>query len=180
MKNYETIDKSISKAALQKFCQHLWYLTDEVSILALFDDDVDLETKVRMIANLTRENPTAHNKRYIASKEELCGPLFERNIDDFVSVKSKFLFNRLQIADSFLNKCPSSWSNDDSFLQAKKKLLGLKAVNDTAERAVKLMQDFHGLITVQEEQKQFLLRFILYLYIYFYFIFKFLESNGKK
>lgn len=33
-----------------------------------------------------------------------------------------------------------------------------RAVNDTAERAVKLMQDFHGLITVEEEQKQFLLR----------------------
>lgn len=82
----------------------------------------------------------------------------EKNIDSFVSVKSKFLFNRLQIDNTFLNKCPSTWSNDDSFQQAKKKLLGLKAVNDTAERAVKLMQDFHGLITVQEEQKQFLLR----------------------
>lgn len=76
MKAYETIDKSISKAALQKFCQHLWYLTDEVSILSLFDDDVGLDTKVKMIANLAKENPTAHNKRYMASKEELCGPLF--------------------------------------------------------------------------------------------------------
>lgn len=76
MKAYETIDKSISKAALQKFCQHLWYLTDEVSILSLFDDDVAQETKEKMIANLAKENPTAHNKRYIASREELCGPLF--------------------------------------------------------------------------------------------------------
>lgn len=76
MKAYETIDKSISRAALQKFCQHLWYLTDEVSILSLFDDAVDLDTKVKMIANLAKENPTAHNKRYIASKEELTGPLF--------------------------------------------------------------------------------------------------------
>lgn len=31
-------------------------------------------------------------------------------------------------------------------------------MNDTAARALKLMQDFHGLITVDEEQKQFLLR----------------------
>lgn len=31
-------------------------------------------------------------------------------------------------------------------------------MNDTAERAVKLMQDFNGLITADEEQKQFLLR----------------------
>lgn len=82
----------------------------------------------------------------------------EKNIDDFVSVKSKLLFNRLKIDDSFLKKSPSLWSNDDSFRQAKKKLLRLRAVNDTAERAVKLMQDFHGLITVEEEQKQFLLR----------------------
>lgn len=76
MKAYETVDKSISKAALQKFCQHLWYLTDEVSILSLFDDDVDQETKEKMVANLAKENPSAHDKRYIASKEELCGPLF--------------------------------------------------------------------------------------------------------
>ncbi|PZC70348.1 hypothetical protein B5X24_HaOG203024, partial [Helicoverpa armigera] len=41
---------------------------------------------------------------------------------------------------------------------AKRKVLSLRAVNDIAERAVKLMQDFHGLITAKEEQKQFLLR----------------------
>lgn len=76
MKAYETIDKSISKAALQKFCQHLWYLTDEVSVMSLLGDDVDQETKVKMVANLAKENPSAHSKRYIVSKEELSGPLF--------------------------------------------------------------------------------------------------------
>ncbi|KAG8235854.1 hypothetical protein J437_LFUL013938 [Ladona fulva] len=45
MKAYEKIDKSIAKASLQKISQHLWYLTDEVSLLSLFDDDVDQETK---------------------------------------------------------------------------------------------------------------------------------------
>lgn len=82
----------------------------------------------------------------------------EKNIHDFVSIKSKFLFNRLKIDDSFLKECPTSWSNNASFQHAKTKVLTLRAVNDTAERAVKLMQDFHGLITVEEEQKQFLLR----------------------
>lgn len=79
-------------------------------------------------------------------------------MDDFVSTKSKFLFNRLKIDDSFLKESPTSWPNNASFQQAKTKLLTLKAVNDTAERAVNLMQAFHGLITVEEEQKQFLLR----------------------
>lgn len=76
MKAYEKIDKSISKAALQKISQHLWYLTDEVSVLSLFDDDVDQETKVKMVENLTKENLSTHGKRYIPSKEELCGPLY--------------------------------------------------------------------------------------------------------
>ncbi|GBM87709.1 hypothetical protein AVEN_57226-1 [Araneus ventricosus] len=82
----------------------------------------------------------------------------KKSIDDFISVKSQSLFSRLKIDDSFLNEIPSSWANNVSFLNAKKTVSMLRAVNDTAETAVKMMQDFHGLITVEEEQKQFLLR----------------------
>ncbi|GBP43740.1 hypothetical protein EVAR_29722_1 [Eumeta japonica] len=42
-------------------------------------------------------------------------------------------------------------------LEDKEQMMTLIAVNDTAEREVKLMQDFLGKITVEEEQKQFLL-----------------------
>lgn len=75
-----------------------------------------------------------------------------------MSVKSTNLFTRLKIDGDFLQKPISTWDEDDGFMEAKSKLLSLRAVNDTAERAVKLMQDFHGLITAKEEQKQFLLR----------------------
>ncbi|CAH2091214.1 unnamed protein product [Euphydryas editha] len=158
MKSYEKIDETISKAALQKITHHLWYLTDEVSILSLFDDDVDQETKVKMVQNLTKEEEITHGKRYIPSKEELCGSLYEKSISDFISLKSKSLFNRLKIEDSFLHECPTLWSNNASFQEARKKISALRVVNDVAERAIKLMQDFHGLITVEEEQKQFILR----------------------
>lgn len=79
-------------------------------------------------------------------------------MSDFVSVKSKDLFSRLKLDSSFLQENISSWKENAVFLEAKKKACSLKAINDTAERAVKLMQDFHGLITADEEQKQFLLR----------------------
>ncbi|KAG8238036.1 hypothetical protein J437_LFUL017664 [Ladona fulva] len=46
---YKEIDKSIAKAVLQKISQHLWYLTDKVSVLSLFDNDVDQETKEKMV-----------------------------------------------------------------------------------------------------------------------------------
>ncbi|KAG8222665.1 hypothetical protein J437_LFUL003787 [Ladona fulva] len=78
MKAYEKSDKSIAKAALQKIIQHLWYMNDEVFVLSLFDDDVDQETKVKMVENLTKENLSTHGKRYIPSKEELRGPLYDK------------------------------------------------------------------------------------------------------
>ena len=40
------MDKVISQAALSKFCQHLWYLSEEIAALSLFDDAVNEETKV--------------------------------------------------------------------------------------------------------------------------------------
>lgn len=75
-----------------------------------------------------------------------------------MSVKSTNLFSRLKVDENFLQKPVSTWEEDVAYLEAKRKVLSLRAVNDTAERAVKLMQDFHGLITAKEEQKQFLLR----------------------
>ncbi|GBN79913.1 hypothetical protein AVEN_64594-1 [Araneus ventricosus] len=76
LKAYEKVNESISKAALYKFSQYLWYFTDEIVVLALFDDDVDEETKLKMVANLHRKIFSTHEKRYIPSKEELCSSLY--------------------------------------------------------------------------------------------------------
>ena len=79
-------------------------------------------------------------------------------MDGFVSVKSKNLFSWLNIDRSFLQERVSSWEQNATFVEAKKIVFSLKAVNDTAERAVKLKQDFYEKITAKEEQKQYLLR----------------------
>ncbi|XP_061705695.1 uncharacterized protein LOC133516690 [Cydia pomonella] len=160
LKRYEAIDKAISKAALDKFCKHLWYLTDEVAIMAIFDEEVGVEVKMRMVSKLECDNEKPHQqeKRYIPSKQEMAKTLFSKSMDDFVSTKSKDLFTRLKIDTSFLRVPVFMWNQDDAYLNALSKISNLRAVNDTAERAVKLMQDFHGLITADEEQKQFLLR----------------------
>ncbi|GBN19363.1 hypothetical protein AVEN_259097-1 [Araneus ventricosus] len=75
LKASEKVNESISKAALQKFSQQLWYFTDEIAVLPLFDD-VEEETKLKMVANLHRDIFSTHEKRYIPSKEELCGSLY--------------------------------------------------------------------------------------------------------
>ncbi|XP_059047729.1 uncharacterized protein LOC131843142 [Achroia grisella] len=158
LKEYETVNKEISKAALSKFSQHLWYLSEEIAVLSLFDDEVDEQTKTNIVANLQRDSLYDSVKRYIPSKEDMSDYLYGKSLNDFVSVKSTNLFVRLNMDTDFLKKTVSAWDEDVTYLQAKTRVLSLRAVNDTAKRAVKLMQDFHGLVTAKEYQKQFLLR----------------------
>ncbi|GBM51650.1 hypothetical protein AVEN_43279-2-1, partial [Araneus ventricosus] len=79
-------------------------------------------------------------------------------IEDFISQKSLNLLRKLNIDISFLNISPDLWDRDDSYLKSQEIFQNLRVVNETAERGVKLMQDFNGLLTIHEEQKQFLLQ----------------------
>ncbi|XP_074108448.1 uncharacterized protein LOC141533454 [Cotesia typhae] len=158
LKEYEKVDATSSKASISKFIHHLWYLCEETVMLSLFDEEVDTKTKTKMINNLNRDESSDSSKRYVPSKEDITQNLFDMTLDDFVTQRSKRFLSRLQIDDSFLREDVSSWGDNLAFLGARRRLSRLKVVNDTAERAVKLMQDFNGLITAEEEQKQFLLR----------------------
>ncbi|GBO24008.1 hypothetical protein AVEN_5431-1 [Araneus ventricosus] len=88
----------------------------------------------------------------------LCGE--EKAIEDFISQKSLNLLKKLNIGISFLNISPDLWDKDDSYLKSQEIFQNLRVDNATAERGVKLMQDFNGLLTVDEEQKQFLLQYV--------------------
>ena len=77
--NFERLRKGgkvISQAALSKFCQHLWYLSEEIAALALFDDAVDEETKVQIVANLERECLFDLQKKYFPMKEGISRSLY--------------------------------------------------------------------------------------------------------
>lgn len=76
LKEYEKVDATISKASISKFSHHLWYLCEETVILSLFDDEVDNQTKKKMIANFNREQTSNFSNRYDPSKEELTQKLF--------------------------------------------------------------------------------------------------------
>ncbi|GBM17407.1 hypothetical protein AVEN_119449-1 [Araneus ventricosus] len=106
------------------------------------------KTKATRIKELFKENEPSF----------VCVHWDEKVIEDFTSQKSLNLLKKLNIDISFLNISPDLWDRDDSYLKSQKIFQNLRVVNNTAERGVKLMQDFNGLLTVDEEQKQFLLQ----------------------
>ncbi|GBM23580.1 hypothetical protein AVEN_196653-1 [Araneus ventricosus] len=155
LKKYENINRGISSISLKKFCNHLWYLNEESSILTIFDKNVNIASKKRIIENLKRGNLHTERKCIVQPNEV---PLLLEKAIDFISQKSLNLLKKLNIDISFLNISPNLWDRDDSYLKSQEIFQNLRVVNDTAERGVKLIQDFNGLLTVDEEQRQFLLQ----------------------
>jgi len=49
LKLYENEHAKISKAAITKICNHLWYLTEVTAALAFFDDTLSNEIKRLMV-----------------------------------------------------------------------------------------------------------------------------------
>ncbi|GBP37235.1 hypothetical protein EVAR_35668_1 [Eumeta japonica] len=61
----ETVDKLISKAALSGFSQHLWYLSEEITVSSPFDDEVNEQTNENIAVNLHRDSLDDSGKKYI-------------------------------------------------------------------------------------------------------------------
>ncbi|GBM82652.1 hypothetical protein AVEN_200557-1 [Araneus ventricosus] len=105
--------------------------------------DWRLEDKAQILYSDTTSSNTGH--------------INEKAIEDFISQKSLNLLKKLNIDISFLNISPDLRDRDYSYLKSQEIFQTLRVVNATAERGVKLMQVFNGLLTVDEEKKQFLL-----------------------
>ncbi|XP_025420329.1 uncharacterized protein LOC112690518 [Sipha flava] len=74
--------------------------------------------------------------------------------------KSIQFFQGFCISPDFLQKDPSLWKTTTEYKEAKNIISTLKVVNDSAERSVKLMEEFNDKFTKQEEQKQYMLQIV--------------------
>ncbi|KAG0706997.1 hypothetical protein GWK47_024227 [Chionoecetes opilio] len=131
--NYSTTNSPISTATSEKLQRHLWYLSEELVGLTLFDEDVSLAMKRRMLESMKRqvededEEPLKRCNRDLAT-------LAVSQLDSFASPKTVRLFEKLHLATDFLEADPSSWGTNRTFRAAQDQLKTLKVVNDHAER----------------------------------------------
>ena len=111
---------------------------------------------------------------------------------ELISNKSIQFFQRFRISSDFLHKDPNLWKITTEYKEAKDIIATLKVVNDSAERGVKLMEEFNDKFTKQEEQKQYVLQVIFYFFfargiirnllkciIYYFRLFKIIGSNTR-
>lgn len=155
---YAKIDGAISSVLLKKISNHLWYLSSEHLALALFDPEVDVLVKQKMVDRLNANEPRVVliNKRQFKNLETFR----QRNLNDFVSKETNNFFSRFGLPSTFLQVDPSTWEENSDFQKARAICQDLFVVNDVAERGVKFMKDYNRILTNNEEEKQMLLQVV--------------------
>ena len=91
---YDKIDPEIGDVALSKLSSHLWYVSEELVVLAFFDSDVSCDTKNAMVTALRREEIDEEDsapKRVTLPKKSVP----DLRLEDFVSGRTHF-FHKLQ------------------------------------------------------------------------------------
>lgn len=158
--SYDKVDSAVSKKACDKISDHLWYLNEELTVISLFDTNVPVEVKIKMIEAInSRPASKTTNQRYQIEKNEL--ELFlQKDLSDFVSNKSLDLFMKFDLPTDFLEKEISTWSEDESYIECAKFFETLKVTNDVAERGVALIEEYNNYLTKDEEQLQYLLQVV--------------------
>jgi hypothetical protein len=151
---YEAIDHEISVASRQILEQHLWYLSDEVVGLALFSDRVPIMEKVKIVKGMNTE---AGERKVKGDSKILREGVTLR---DFSTQRTRNILTRLNIDPSFLSIPPETWNENDDYRKGRERVNHLRVVNDTAERGVKLFEEYNTLLTNDEEEKQFLLQVV--------------------
>ena len=158
---YREVDKKISRIAIHKLCNHMWYLAPETAAVAFFDDEIGFDSKKRMMKALDKIDTSENSVKKFEIFPNGVENFLTKDIENFISQKTRGFFDRFSIPMDFSQKDPLEWEDDNSFqieLEIIKKNL---VVNDIAERGVgKLMEDYNKILSRSEEEKQYILQII--------------------
>ncbi|KAG0720798.1 hypothetical protein GWK47_006604 [Chionoecetes opilio] len=149
-------DESIRKACFTTLSRHFWYLSEDLIGLSLFDSRLPVSDKQAIVQAILYDGAEEPAKRINLHHHKFlrqhCLPSPRKN--------SLRLFKALDIKTDFLSANPRKWQEEESYVEACRRIEGLRVVNDTAERGVALIQSFNLRLTKDEEQRQFLLQVV--------------------
>lgn len=135
---YKKIDRYTALAAKIAFERHLWYLGEELVILSLFSKKVSNDDKdminILLIRGGRMTRRTCNSLRY----QEKLTNVENLSLHSFVSLRSNFLLERLDLDTSFFEECAEEWPKMESYRNAEKIVSDLLiSVNDGSERLLR-------------------------------------------
>lgn len=150
------VNPIVKQAAVTAFARHLWYMSEVMVGLAFFDRAVEPQEKTQMLINMQEKEGSEEPAHRLVNTGEYA----DKNLSDFVTMNTRKFFTILGLPQSFLSLPHETWEDNADYKEAERVVQSLKVVNDTAERGVKLIQDFNAVLTKNEDEKQFLLQVV--------------------
>lgn len=138
LEKYRRLDNELANVAIESFCRHLTYLSDEMAVLAIFSNLLSNDEKERIrtklqIAVENHNQRTNNSVRYNPGNEHFA----DLEITDFISHRSLFLLQTMNMDISFLQKSAAEWEHSRSYQNVRRILKNLLvATNDASERAL--------------------------------------------
>lgn len=151
LREFALLHPEASSAAQRKFSGHLWYLSEELVGLSVFDTGLSFEEREKIIESITTRQGSDDpaKKRNVTELGE--------SLDELTTTNTAEFFKVLGIDTDFFDKPAKDWSTDIEYQKGEDIVSHLKVVNDHAERAIKLMQDYNRNVTQKETHFQNLL-----------------------
>ncbi|XP_034232647.1 uncharacterized protein LOC117640331 [Thrips palmi] len=138
------------KAVLDKMCSYIWYLSPRLVVLALFDEEVSMQQKRKIVRALEERNGVSDS-------------FFRVNVvmdDSVLTLVAKFVSKQSMkfFHATSLKKDPVVQGTDEGYLEGLKIVTHFRVVNDAAERGVASVTRFlkGNDLTNDEEQRQLL------------------------
>ena len=148
LKRYEVLhalgskQRILTAAALQSVKRHLWYLTEELVIFCLFDEELG-EAERRLVADqlLQSQYPPHFATGKPRSPDQnrlIANPL----LSTFVGPRSWLLFERTGAGSQWLQRPVAEWPLSADYLLLHNMIRDLEVVNDGAERSIKDVTEY--------------------------------------
>ncbi|KAG0711860.1 hypothetical protein GWK47_019706 [Chionoecetes opilio] len=149
-------DKEIGRASGKVMARHMWYVSEELVGLSLFDEATVVEEKRASVSamqqRLGEKNPPRRADVALDAVEQ-------RSLASFATTNSVGLVTALGPVTISQRRSGRVVGRDD-YTTARRRARHLRVVNDFAERGVALISAFCGAITRDEEQRQHLLQVV--------------------
>lgn len=146
----QEVNEEPGQAAINSCQRHLWYLTQELVVLALFDEkhsSLFRSVMALKLFNTNRPKTFSHGKPIF--------PVITENVPfllDLIGERSWLLFDLLQLKGSqdWMQLQPKYWNLMEDYRKARDFVSTLEVVNDSPERGIKLITDFNDMVQKEE------------------------------
>ena len=159
MQLYKEENPAAAKVAIESVLKHLWYLTEEVVVLSIFDGQLDPVLRKGIVVKLLS---FPRPKTFSPGKPKFPSLKFDSIITypdqllNFVGSRSWLLFLSLKLTEEdfdWMHTEVENWEKMSGYKKIEGIVRSFEVVNDCAERAVKLISDFKDVVVNVKEQE---------------------------